>query len=115
MTDAMTTDPITEALEAAARPLSEMVFTNPRDSDFIARAVVLAFLKKLRDPTPHMWECAENASMMAECEYEACKSPDDPIHKDAHSFPTARIWQGVVMYRAMVEALISSIEDRGEG
>lgn len=53
------------------------------------------------EPTKEMWNQAENASFFADAAYEA---GDPETLKDAHNFPTARIWNGVVMYRAMIAA-----------
>lgn len=54
-----------------------------------------------REPTDNMWDQAENASMFAE---DAYAKNDPATVEDAHNFPTHRIWNGVVMYRAMISA-----------
>jgi hypothetical protein len=59
----------------------------------------MKFILARAEPTFDMWDQAENASMFAENAY-AMK--DRATLKDAHSFPTYRIWTGVVMYRAML-------------
>jgi len=61
------------------------------------------------EPTFEMWDSAENESMTAEMALEA---NDEAARKDAFNFPTFRIWNGVVMYRAMIEAA-PSIEGDG--
>lgn len=54
-----------------------------------------------REPSAGMWDSAENAMIEAECAYN---EGNQDARSDAHSFPTMRIWQAVVGYRAMVAA-----------
>lgn len=50
------------------------------------------------EPTPDMWDAAENASMACELSLDRPGYMDD----DMRAFPTARIWMLVCAYRAMV-------------
>jgi hypothetical protein len=54
-----------------------------------------------REPSAGMWDSAENAMIESEWAYNAGE-PD--ARSDAHGFPTMRIWQAVVGYRAMLAA-----------
>lgn len=53
------------------------------------------------EPTFEMWNAAEDAMICADIDYQ---HKDAKIQKEAHSFPTMRIWQAVVGYRAMLAA-----------
>jgi hypothetical protein len=55
-----------------------------------------------REPSADMWDAAENAMIEAEALYNA---GDQDARSDAHGFPTMRIWQAVVGYRAMLAAV----------
>ena len=55
-----------------------------------------------KEPTVHMFDQAENAMIFAESQYERGDK------QDAHDFPTYRIWQAVVAYRAMLAAAPSA-------
>ena len=54
-----------------------------------------------RVPSAGMLDSAENAMIESEWAYNAGE-PD--ARSDAHGFPTMRIWQAVVAYRAMLSA-----------
>jgi hypothetical protein len=54
-----------------------------------------------REPSAGMLDSAENAMIESEWAYNAGE-PD--ARSDAHGFPTMRIWQAVVAYRAMLAA-----------
>jgi hypothetical protein len=54
-----------------------------------------------RVPSAGMLDSAENAMIESEWAYNAGE-PD--ARSDAHGFPTMRIWQAVVAYRAMLAA-----------
>lgn len=54
-----------------------------------------------RNPTEAMLDSAESAMIESECAYNA---GEHDARSDAHGFPTMRIWQAVVGYRAMLAA-----------
>ena len=51
------------------------------------------------EPTAAMWDQAENASLLAEMALTDGKEP-----AEAHDYPTQRVWNAVVCYRAMIAA-----------
>lgn len=54
-----------------------------------------------REPSVGMWDSAETAMIESELAYNA---GEPSARSDAHGFPTMRIWQAVVAYRAMLAA-----------
>ena len=54
-----------------------------------------------REPTAGMWDSAETAMIESELAYDVGKQD---ARSDAPGFPTMRIWQAVVAYRALLAA-----------
>lgn len=80
----------------------------------ISRAKARLALKAMREPTTEMWDQGENASIQASFALDHAdtlqrqkKRFDKALSDDAYSFPTLRIWLGVVFWRAMIDAALN--------
>lgn len=71
-----------------------------------------------KEPTFQMWDQAENASVMSETDLQFAEAKrndgkaldeyESDLLKEAFSFPTFRIWQLVVGYRAMITEFVKA-------
>jgi hypothetical protein len=90
----------------AALELGGEVFADP-PAEVLPTYLALAHaaVSAMREPSFNMWDSAENVSMVAEMNMERLERAH-PLCDDAFSFPTLRIWQAVMCWRAMISAVL---------